>query len=89
MDTSAEASFKAALAQQLTESSAVSSAEPMEVDHPAVMEHIQREDLERIAEHVRQETHEAPTLQDQHEVLKHIGADSSSTLATVPITPER
>ncbi|KAF9020029.1 basic helix-loop-helix protein [Haplosporangium bisporale] len=88
MDTSAEESFKAAIAQHLTESSAISNAEPMEVDHPVAMEHTQREDLERIAEHVRQEVHEAPTLQDQHEVLKHIGADSSSTLATVPITPE-
>ncbi|KAF9305929.1 basic helix-loop-helix protein [Mortierella antarctica] len=84
--SSAEESFKAAIAQHLTESNAVSTAEPMEVDHP--LEHTQREDLERIAEHVRQDqTHEPPTLQDQHEVLKHIG-DSSSTLATVPITPE-
>ncbi|KAG0017887.1 basic helix-loop-helix protein [Podila clonocystis] len=84
--SSAEESFKAAIAQHLTESSAVSTAEPMDVDHP--LEHTQREDLERIAEHVRQDqTHEPPTLQDQHEVLKHIG-DSSSTLATVPITPE-
>ncbi|KAG0337588.1 basic helix-loop-helix protein [Podila humilis] len=54
MDPTTEASFKAVIAQHLTESAAASASEPMNVDSP-VPTLAEQKDLERIAEHVRQD----------------------------------
>ncbi|KAF9408432.1 basic helix-loop-helix protein [Podila epigama] len=101
MESSAEETFKAAIIAQHLSEVGPSMPKPMEVDSPVTLdEHTQHEDLQRIADHVRQEQAKADeaalpqqsqapeTSPEQHEVLKHIGSsDSSSTLATVPITP--